>query len=66
MPTLKLKNNLLAAVLVLTVVPPPIRLSRLAVEHCCSLISEKLGESGDVMTVSSDHIPPGINLGGRR
>jgi hypothetical protein len=65
MPTLKLKNNLLAAVLVLTVVPSPIRLSRSAVEHCCSLISEKLGESGDV-TTANDLIPPGINLDGRR
>lgn len=49
-PTLKLKNNLLAAVLVLTVMPPAIDLGRLAIEHCCSLVSEKLGESGDVRT----------------
>jgi hypothetical protein len=39
---MKTKNNMLAAVLVLTVVPPSIKLSQAAVEHCCYLIGQKL------------------------
>ncbi|KAG8693489.1 hypothetical protein FRC08_009083 [Ceratobasidium sp. 394] len=42
---LKTKNNLLAAVLILTVSPAELQLSRAAVEHCCFLISHKLLES---------------------
>ncbi|GAB1525330.1 hypothetical protein RhiTH_008488 [Rhizoctonia solani] len=41
---LKTKNNLLAAVLILTVTPAEVKLSRAAVEHCCFLISQKLNE----------------------
>lgn len=35
-------NNLLAAVLILTVVPPNVGFSEAALEHCCFLISQKL------------------------
>ncbi|KAG9005771.1 hypothetical protein FRB90_010205, partial [Tulasnella sp. 427] len=35
------KNNLLASVLIITVVPPTVKLSRTVVEHCCYLISQK-------------------------
>ncbi|KAF8523823.1 ARM repeat-containing protein [Gautieria morchelliformis] len=42
--TNKVKNNLLAAVLILTVVPPSLALSQAVVEHCCFLISQKLLE----------------------
>ena len=42
--TLKVTNNLLAAVLVLTVVPPETGFSEAALEYCCSLISKKLLE----------------------
>ncbi|CAE6397949.1 unnamed protein product [Rhizoctonia solani] len=45
---LKTKNNLLAAVLILTVTPAEVKLSRAAVEHCCFLISQKLSESSEV------------------
>ncbi|EDR02958.1 uncharacterized protein LACBIDRAFT_307872 [Laccaria bicolor S238N-H82] len=38
----KIKNNLLAGVLVLIVIPSTVKLSRSAVEHCCFLISQKL------------------------
>jgi hypothetical protein len=42
------KNNLLAAVLILTVVPPSLALSQAVVEHCCFLISQKLLEPPEV------------------
>ncbi|KAG8716699.1 hypothetical protein FRC08_008984 [Ceratobasidium sp. 394] len=45
---LKTKNNLLAAVLILTVSPAELQSSRAAVEHCCFLISQKLLESAEV------------------
>ncbi|KAJ1300539.1 hypothetical protein OPQ81_002194 [Rhizoctonia solani] len=44
----KTKNNLLAAVLILTVTPVEVKLSRAAVEHCCFLISQKLCEPPEV------------------
>ncbi|ESK97884.1 clathrin-coated vesicle protein [Moniliophthora roreri MCA 2997] len=48
--TKKIKNNLLAAVLILTAIPPPpkIKVSQAVVEHTCFLISQKLLEAGDV------------------
>lgn len=45
---MKMKNNLLAAVLVLTVVPATTKLSKALVEQCCYLISQKLEDSNDV------------------
>ncbi|CAE6356393.1 unnamed protein product [Rhizoctonia solani] len=45
---LKTKNNLLAAVLILTVTPAEVKLSRAAVEHCCFLISQKLSEAAEI------------------
>jgi len=44
----KVKNNMLAAVLVLTVVPNWIKLGRPVVEHCCFIIMQKLLEDEDV------------------
>ena len=44
--------NLLASVLILTVVPPSVKLSQAAVEHCCFLISQKLN---DVRTPATLH-----------
>lgn len=46
--TLKTKNNLLAAVLVLTVTPATMRISKAVLEQCAYLISQKLGESPEV------------------
>lgn len=40
--TKKVKNNLLAAVLILTVIPPTIKVGRAVLEHGCFLISQKL------------------------
>lgn len=44
--TMKVKNNLLAAVLILTVIPPPpaMKLSRAAIDYCCTLISQQLSD----------------------
>ena len=41
---MKITNNLLAAVLILTVVPPYVGFSEAALEYCCSLVSQKLLE----------------------
>lgn len=46
--TKKVKNNLLAAVLVLTVIPSDVKLGREAVEHCCFLISQRLYADDEV------------------
>ena len=46
--TLRTKNNLLAAVLVLTVTPTTMKISKAALEQCAYLISQKLGESPEV------------------
>lgn len=46
--TKKIKNNMLAAVLVLTVVPPWVKVGRAAVEHACYLISQKLSDVDEV------------------
>ncbi|THU92726.1 clathrin-coated vesicle protein [Dendrothele bispora CBS 962.96] len=45
--TKKVKNNLLAAVLILTVIPPKVKVSDAVIDHCCFLISQKLLESSD-------------------
>lgn len=47
-PNLKTKNNMLAAVLMLTGVPVGVKLSQVAVEQCCFLLSQRLTEIGDV------------------
>lgn len=53
----KVKTNLLAAVLILTVIPPQVPVSRDVVEHLFFLISQKL-EEGDEVSSSCD--PPFI------
>ncbi|KAJ2921172.1 hypothetical protein H1R20_g15918, partial [Candolleomyces eurysporus] len=52
--TKKVKNNLLATVLILTVVPPDVKLGREAVEHCCFLISQKLN-ADDETSLTAAH-----------
>jgi hypothetical protein len=47
----KVKTNLLAAVLILTVIPPQVTVSRDVVEHLFFLISQKL-EEGDQVSFS--------------
>ncbi|KAI0717727.1 ARM repeat-containing protein [Cerioporus squamosus] len=44
----KIKCNLLAAVLILTVLPPTVQVGRPVIEHCCFLISQKLVEGSEV------------------
>ncbi|KAJ3914962.1 clathrin-coated vesicle protein [Lentinula edodes] len=46
--TKKVKNNLLAAVLVLTAISPTIKVGHAVVEHCCLLIPPKLLETHEV------------------
>ncbi|KAF8074912.1 clathrin-coated vesicle protein, partial [Lyophyllum atratum] len=46
--TKKIKNNLLAAVLILTVIPVSVKVSQAVIEHCCFLICQKLLESGEL------------------
>ncbi|KAH8115151.1 clathrin-coated vesicle protein [Phellopilus nigrolimitatus] len=50
--TMKITNNLLAAVLILTVVTPQIGFSEAALEYCCSLISQKLLEKEVSLTAA--------------
>ncbi|PPQ99633.1 hypothetical protein CVT24_005211, partial [Panaeolus cyanescens] len=52
--TKKIKNNMLAAVLVLTVVHPWVKVGRAVVEHCCFLISQKLLD-GDETSLTAAH-----------
>ena len=49
----KIKNNMLAAVLVLTVVPVWVKIGRAVVEHGCFLISQKLLDVDDVSSFFS-------------
>ncbi|KAI0668842.1 ARM repeat-containing protein [Trametes maxima] len=44
----KVKSNLLAAVLILTVLPPTVAIGRPIIEHCCFIISQKLVEGGEL------------------
>ncbi|KAL5476373.1 hypothetical protein ACEPAI_3473 [Sanghuangporus weigelae] len=50
--TMKVTNNLLAAVLILTVVPPYVGFSEVALEYCCSLVSQKLLEKEVSLTAA--------------
>lgn len=49
----KIKSNLLAAVLVLTVIPPSAKVGRGAIEHCYLLISQKLLALDEVLQLPS-------------
>ncbi|KAI5895636.1 ARM repeat-containing protein [Schizophyllum commune H4-8] len=46
--TKKIKNNFLAAVLVLTVVPTSVKIGQPVVEHLCFLLTEKLVETSEL------------------
>ncbi|TFK38873.1 clathrin-coated vesicle protein [Crucibulum laeve] len=52
--TKKIKNNLLASVLILTVVPPSVKVGQAVIEHCCFLISQKLVE-GEEISLTAAH-----------
>ncbi|KIM27128.1 hypothetical protein M408DRAFT_16736 [Serendipita vermifera MAFF 305830] len=51
--TIKTKNNLLAAVLILTIIPPTTKLSRALVEQCCYLISQRIMEQSEVTVIAA-------------
>jgi len=53
---MKVKNNMLAAVVIVTVTPPNVKLSRAALEHCCYLISQKMAEGQEASRLA-DFIP---------
>ncbi|KZT05196.1 clathrin-coated vesicle protein [Laetiporus sulphureus 93-53] len=50
----KIKSNLLAAVLVLTVVPPKVKISQAIIDHACFLISQKLVDEEE-MSLTAAH-----------
>ncbi|KAI1790592.1 clathrin-coated vesicle protein [Ganoderma leucocontextum] len=50
----KIKCNLLATVLILTVLPPTVAIGRPIVEHCCFIISQKLVE-GSELSLTAAH-----------
>ena len=47
----KMKCNLIAAVLILTVLPTTVAIGKPIIEHCCFLISQKMVEGGEVCPV---------------
>ena len=47
-PQLKTKNNMLAAVLLLTSVPVGVRISQVALDQCCFLVSQRMTEVAEV------------------
>ena len=58
--TKKIKNNMLAAVLVLTIVPVWVKVGRTVVEHGCFLISQKLLDADDVSSVLFFSMAPSL------
>lgn len=60
--TRKIKNNLLAIVLILTVVPNTAKVSQAVVERACFLITDKLLESRDVRSSGELYRVFGITL----
>ncbi|KAJ6560948.1 clathrin-coated vesicle protein [Mycena sp. CBHHK59/15] len=52
--TKKIKNNLLASVLILTVIPASIKVGEGVIEHCCFLITQKLLDV-DEMSLPAAH-----------
>jgi len=46
--TKKIKSNMLAAVLILTVTPSWVKFGRQVIEHTCYLISQKLQDADEV------------------
>ncbi|KAJ8482572.1 hypothetical protein ONZ51_g5279 [Trametes cubensis] len=44
----KIKSNLLASVLILTILPTTVAVGRPVIEHCCFVISQKLVEGGEL------------------
>lgn len=51
--TKKVKNNLLAVVLILSVLPPTVQIGKTVVEQCCSILSHKTMDDDDVSALLS-------------
>lgn len=54
---MKVTNNLLAAVLILTVVPSYVGFSEAALEYCCSTITQKLQDKNVRLSFSHSYLP---------
>ncbi|GBE87132.1 clathrin-coated vesicle protein [Sparassis crispa] len=50
----KIKSNLLASVLVLTVISPSVKVASAIIDHCCFLVSQRLIEA-DEMSLTAAH-----------
>ena len=57
----KIKNNMLAAVLVLTIVPLWVKVGKAVVEHGCFLISQKLCDADDVSSILFFPMAPSLS-----
>ncbi|KAI0300801.1 clathrin-coated vesicle protein [Russula brevipes] len=51
--TNKVKNNFLAAVLILTVIPPSVKVGQGVISRCCFLIAEKLSDSNEMASTAA-------------
>jgi len=51
--TNKIKNNFLAAVLILTVIPPSVKVGQGVISRCCFLIAEKLSDSNEMASTAA-------------
>jgi hypothetical protein len=65
--TNKVKNNFLAAVLILTIIPPSVKVGQGVINRCCFLIAEKLSDAHEVSRICAvgylGNIPIGIDGG---
>ncbi|KAI0277285.1 clathrin-coated vesicle protein [Russula aff. rugulosa BPL654] len=51
--TNKVKNNFLAAVLILTVIPPSVKVGQGVINRCCFLIAEKLSDAHEMAATAA-------------
>ncbi|KAI9509814.1 clathrin-coated vesicle protein [Russula earlei] len=51
--TNKVKNNFLAAVLILTVIPPSVKVGQGVISRCCFLIAEKLSDAHEMASTAA-------------
>ncbi|KAF9499159.1 clathrin-coated vesicle protein [Pleurotus eryngii] len=53
--TKKVKNNLLAVMLILSVLPPTVRIGKSVVERCCFILSHKTMDNDDQVALTAVH-----------
>jgi hypothetical protein len=56
----KVKNNLLAIVLILTTLRPGLSISRAVVEEACYIIGQRMHEDNEVGQRASNFVPPSL------